>query len=188
MNYKKIAYCLMTISFVMIISGGVSSFLIGLKADKEETYKRISVVNHEFEVFNTNTTAFETFRDELYNSVLSSVYFDTMYKEDEVIKNKLSNYENLVDELDKNVKKLDGLCDNVYYPESDTNTKCSNYKSIYEQVINYFVTDIKLYNKNVNKYNKYQNSKNTKLSIQKYSTKRIYIDYNNDGKFDGKEE
>ena len=188
MNYKKIAYCLMTISFVMIISGGVSSFLLGLKADKEETYKRINVVNDEFDVFSTNTTAFETFRDELYNSVLSSLYFDNMYKEDESIKNKLSNYENLVDELDKNTKKLDNLCNNIYYPEGDANTKCTNYKSIYEQVINYFVTDINLYNKNVDKYNKYQKSKNSNLVIHKYSTKRVYIDYNNDGKYDGKEE
>ena len=39
MNSKKIAYFLMTLSFVMIISGGVSSFVINLKTDKEETYK-----------------------------------------------------------------------------------------------------------------------------------------------------
>ena len=50
MNSKKIAYVLMTLSFIMIISGGVSSFVLGLKADRIETQKRINTVNNEFEV------------------------------------------------------------------------------------------------------------------------------------------
>ena len=35
MNVKKISYILLAISFVMIISGGVSSFLMGLRTDKQ---------------------------------------------------------------------------------------------------------------------------------------------------------
>ena len=139
---KKIAMIMMTFSFILIISGGVSSFVLGLKKDKQEIYNRINDVNDEFEVFSTNTSVFESFRDELYNVVLSNVYYDTMYDEDKAVKNKLSNYENLVDELTKNTKKLDNLCNDVYYPDSKVNTKCNNYKSIYEQVVNYFISDI----------------------------------------------
>ena len=188
MNIRKIALGLMTLSFIMIISGGVSSFVLGLKKDHEETQKRIIIVNDEFEVLSTNTSVFEEVRDELYNKVLGNIYYDTMHKEDKNIKEKLSNYENLVDEMEKNVSKLDKLCDKVYYPDIETNTKCSNYKSIFEQVNNYFVGDIRLYNKNVKKYNEYQNSKNSNLLISKYIIKRDYIDYNGDNKFDGKEE
>ena len=75
MNSKKIAYVLMTLSFIMIISGGVSSFVLGLKADRIETQKRINTVNNEFEVLSTNTTIFENVRDELYNKILSNVYY-----------------------------------------------------------------------------------------------------------------
>ena len=151
---KKIAMIMMTFSFILIISGGVSSFVLGLKKDKQEIYNRINDVNDEFEVFSTNTSVFESFRDELYNVVLSNVYYDTMYDEDKAVKNKLSNYENLVDELTKNTKKLDNLCNDVYYPDSKVNTKCNNYKSIYEQVVNYYVTDINFYNKSVDDYQK----------------------------------
>ena len=35
---------------------------------------------------------------------------------------------------------------------------CKNYKSIYEQVVNYYVTDIHTYNDNVEKYNAYQDT------------------------------
>ena len=91
---KKIAMAMMTLSFILIISGGVSSFVLGLQRDKEEIYNRINDVNDEFEVFSTNTSVFENFRDELYNVVLSNVYYDTMYDEDKLVYNKFYNYEN----------------------------------------------------------------------------------------------
>ena len=187
MNYKKIAMSMMTLSFILIVSGGVSSFVIGLKQDKEEILKRINNVNDEFEVFSANTSVFEKFRDDLYNIVLSNVYYDTMYDEDKIVKNKLSNYENLVDELTKNTRKLDKLCTDVYYPDSKVNTKCNNYRSIYEQVVNYFVRDINVYNGNVKKYNEYQKNNNSGLRVDKYKTSKKYIDYNNDNEYDGKE-
>ena len=188
MNYKKIAMGMMTLSFILIISGGVSSFVLGLKKDKQEIYNRINDVNDEFEVFSTNTSVFESTRDELYNVVLSNVYYDTMYDEDKKVKDTISNYEHLVDELTKNTKKLDKLCNDVYYPDSKVNTKCNNYKSIYEQVVNYFIGDIKVYNDNVDKYNEYQKSNNSDLRVDKYKTDKKYIDYNNDKSYDGKEE
>ena len=118
MKLRRFAYVLMTFSFILIVSGSVSSFLLGLKADKDSTYKRMDTVSDSFETFSTNVSAFEDMRDELYNSVLSNVYYDSLYGNDGFIKNRLSNYENLVDELQKNTNKLDKLCDDVYYPES----------------------------------------------------------------------
>ena len=174
MDSKKVAYILMTFSFVLIVSGSVSSFLIGLKNDRNETYKRMDDVSNSYEVFSTNVSVFENVRDELYNNILGNVYYDTMYTNDLAIKNKLSNYENLVDD--------------AYYPESKINNICLNYKSIYEQVINYFVSDIKTYNNNVVSYNNYQATLGSGLSVIKYNTNKKYIDYNNDGKYDGKEE
>ena len=187
MNSRKICLGIMTLGFILIFSGGVSSFVLGLKQDKEEIYNRINEVNNSFETFSTNTSVFEGYRDELYGVVLNNVYFDTMYEQDKIVKNKLSNYENLVDELTKNTKNLDSLCNDVYYPDSKVNTKCNNYKSIYEQVVNYFVSDINVYNKNVDKYIEYQKNNNSNLKIEKYKTNKKYIDYNNDNEYDGKE-
>lgn len=188
MNSKKIAYFLMTLSFIMIISGCFSSFVISLKADRREIAKKMNDVSNVFEVFSTNTSIFEEKRGELYTSVLSNVYYENMYLEDTNIKNKLSNYENLVDQLKKNTISLNKLCEDVYYPKSDVNNRCQNYKSIYEQVVNYFVTDINVYNKNVKKYNDYQKNIGSTLNVLEYKTKKTYIDYNGDKKFDGKED
>ena len=156
MKLRRFAYVLMTFSFILIVSGSVSSFLLGLKADKDSTYKRMDTVSDSFETFSTNVSAFEDMRDELYNSVLSN--------------------------------KLDKLCEDVYYPESSINNKCINYKSIYEQVVNYFVTDINIYNKNIVNYNNYQASLGSGLLLKSYDTNKKFIDYNKDGSYDGKED
>lgn len=188
MNSKKLAYIIMTLSFVFIMSGSVSTFVLSLKQDKQETYRQIYVVNDEFEVFSTNTSVFESFRDDLYKDFLSNFYFDTLDQNDDDIKNRLSNYENIVDEIKKNTVQLDSLCKEVYYPDSEANTKCMNYKTIYEQVVNYFVSDINLYNRYVKQYNEYENNSVNFHSIQKYITDKKYIDYNKDNQYDGKEE
>lgn len=188
MDSKKIAYGLVTLSLILIISGGFSSFLIGLKEDRITTLKRVDEVKDEYEVFSANTSVFEAYREQLYGEVLSNTYYDTMFITDSDVKNKLSNYENLVDELVKNTRKMDSLCNDVYYPNSDTNNKCSSYRGIYEQVVNYFVSDINSYNKNIDKFNEYQKSLGAPLTLKYYDTKKTFIDYNNDKAFDGKEE
>ena len=185
---RKLANVLLVLSIVLIISGGVSTFILGLKADRTETLNRMVEVNDVFEIFSANTTAFENSRDELYNDVLSNLYYDNMYNTDGIIKVKLSNYESLVDELGKNAKTLNALCEDVYYPDGNVNNKCFNYKSIYEQVVNFFLSDIEVYNKNVKEYNDYQTANNLTFLVKEYKSKRKYIDYNEDGVFDGKED
>ncbi|MBR6137827.1 MAG: hypothetical protein IKQ06_06710 [Bacilli bacterium] len=188
MNTRKLAYLFLSISLVMIVAGSFSSFLIGLREDHQRVLRRMDDVSGIFEGFSTNTTMFEDYRDELYTEVLGNVYYDTMYKTDETVKGKLNEYEAIVDGIKKDTKKLDSLCKHVYYPDSEVNKMCTNYKSIYEQVVNYYVTDIHTYNDNVEKYNAYQDTIKKDLKIRKYHTEYDYIDYNGDNIFDGKEE
>ena len=60
-------------------------------------------------------------------------------------------------------------------------------EKVTEQVVNYFVGDIKLYNDNVLKYNDYQKSIQSTFFINNYVTNKNYIDYNGDKKYEGKE-
>ena len=185
MNTKKIGYLLLTLSLILIISGCFSTFLSGLRKDKENTLNMMKIVDDEFEIFSANTSIFEDYRENLYAEVLESIVCNQLVINDITIKNKLSNYENLVDELEKSVNELNKLCDDVYYPSGLTNNKCSNYKSIYEQVNNYFVGDIGIYNRNVNTCKSvFVDS----VNLTEYKIKRDYIDFNLDNKFDGKEE
>ena len=186
-NIRKLAYVFLSFSLILIISGGFSSFLINLREDHQQVLRRIDDVSLTFEEFSTNTSIFEEYRDNLYTEVLGNVYYDTMYKTDSDVKERIEEYEGIVDGIKENVNELNKLCSDVYYPDNNANSMCVNYKSIYEQVVNYFVTDIKTYNDNVKKYNDYQDAINSELKVKKYKTNYKYIDYNGDKVFDGKE-
>ena len=187
MNIRKLSYGFFCLGFLLLVTGIYSSFITSLQNDHQQVLHRMEDVSGLFEGFSTKTTAFEEFRDELYNDVLGNVYYDTMVVTDDVVKDKLKEYETIVDDLTGDARKMDSLCGNVYYPQASVNSMCENYKSIYEQVVNYYVTDIETYNENVQKYNDYQKAIKSDLFVQEYQTKYRYIDYNGDKVFDGKE-
>lgn len=83
---------------------------------------------------------------------------------------------------------MDSLCKDVYYPDSDVNSKCSNYKLIYEQVANYFMEDIKLYNTTVQTFNSQQAASGSNIVLLEYKTTKKYVDYNKDKVFEGRTE
>lgn len=188
MNIRKLTVLFFTIGFVMLVSGCFSSFLINLREDHKTVLRRMDDVSAVFESFSTHTTIFEEYRDSLYTEVLENVYYDTMYSSEPMVKEKLDGYSKLVDEMTDETNKLSELCENVYYPKSDANNMCVNYLSIYEQVVNYYVSDIESYNNNVSKYNAYQKAIQSDKLISEYKLKYHYIDYNGDNVFDGREE
>lgn len=183
---RKLGILLLTLSIVMIISGTVCSFVVSLKEDQEKTQARMVVVKDSFEEFNASVTAFETTRDTLYTESLGNLYYDSLMTDDVILKEKFSNYESIVDDVIKHVKKMDELCDDVYYPDSDINSKCSNYKLIYEQVANYFMEDVKLYNTTIKTFNEQQVAVGSTLVLIEYKTDKKYVDYNKDKVFEGK--
>ncbi len=188
MKSNNFPFYMIGIGFLMIFSGCVSSFIINLKADQAVVLNRMNDVNNTFEEFSTSVSIYEEKRDLLYTEVLSNLFYDTMFNQDKIVKTRITNHEAIVNEINKKKKEMDNLCSEVYYPDSAVNNKCSNYKSIYEQVVNYFVTDIKYYNKHVDEYNTYIKGLNGTSFIEKYKTNKKYIDCNEDGKFDGKED
>lgn len=185
---RKIAYIMILISIFMITAGGISSLIIGLKEDRKQTFMRMDEVNLEYEDYSTMVSIFEEERDTMYEKVFNNITYDNMYTNSKYFTNKISNYEAMVDEIYKNVNKLDDLCNDVYYPDSSVNSICNNYKVIYEQVNNYFVLDIKSFNKNIDKYNEYIKGVDPNLTIEKYKTDKKYIDFDEDGEFIAKDD
>ena len=188
MKLRRFAYICMTVSFIMIMSGSVSFFISGLKHDQREVLQRSSTVSDEFEEFSTQVSLFEDYRESLYTNYLGNFYLENMYQNSDKAIEQLAIYEEMVNDIAKKITILDDLCKNVYYPDGEINSKCVNYKNIYEQVINYFVSDVSLYNSYVDKYNSYQKEQTIVIKIDKYHTDKKYIDYNKDKRYDGKED
>lgn len=179
---KKIGVLLLTVSIIMIISGTVCSFIVSLKDNKEKTQARMIEVKNSYEDFNASVLAFETQRTTLYTDFLGNIDYNSLVTNDLLLKEKLNNYESIVDDVIKYVSTMDSLCDDVYYPDSEVNNICSNYKLVYEQVVNYFMDDITLYNTAINKLIVSGNFG----SLIEYKTDKEYIDYNGDRVFEGK--
>ena len=185
---KKYIYYILALGLVLVIAGGFSSFLNGLKADRELVARRMEDVSSVYEAFNTDVSLFGDYREDFHDSILENLYYETMYNSDTLVKNEFIKYEKMVDDITDSVKALDTLCKDVYYPQSNINNMCMNYPSIYEQVMNYFVVDVNEYNEIVKDYNSYQNTNNSTYYVKEYSTTKDYIDYNGDKVFEGKEE
>lgn len=188
MKKKNFAFFLLAFGTAMVISGCVSLFVVSLKADRELTRERMIVVKDTFKDFSNSVASFDLERDALYKEGLDNLVFDTLIVDDIVLKNKLSNYEKIADEIISQGKTMDSLCLDVYYPESDVNAHCNDYKKVYERVINNFLDDITLYNKTLTAFNDLQKSFGSTYSIELYKTKKKYVDLDNDGIYEGKEE
>ena len=180
-NMKNLPKILLTVGFFMLVAGLGASYIAELKADHKEVNRRMVDVNDTYKSFNINIKLFEEEREILHKSTLSDTYYDVFYINDKGIKNSLSNYEAMLDEIHKKVENLDSLCEDVYFTNKSANNKCKDYKYVYEQANNIFVNDISDYNKKVETFN--SNSTN---KLQLYKTDKDYIDYNSDKKYDGK--
>lgn len=148
----------------------------------------MNVVLEAYDKFSLDVDNFNDIRNQIYLDIFENTYYETLLNNDAKFKEMLSNYGKSVDSVDSSAKKLKKLCTNVYYPDSKINTKCSEYGSVYEQIVNAFVSDIDLYNENIVKYNEYQKENNGTLFLNSYVNKRKYLDFNKDGKYEGKED
>ena len=187
MRTKKFGVTLLMLSIIMIISGTVCSFVVSLKEDREATQARMLIVNDQFDSFNKSVTTFEEARENLYIQYLGNVFYDTLASDDAMLRDRISNYESIVDGIVQQVNTMNDLCNDVYYPDSSVNSKCNDYKIVYEQVINYFVGDIGVYNNTIKTFNEQQAAVGSSVALIEYETNKKYVDYNNDGSFDGKE-
>lgn len=185
---RKNSLILFIIGLCLLVGGFTSSFFIGLKEDKQATRNRMVSVEDIYGTFSNQIDTFNDIRNDLYSSVFENVYYDTLEVQDPEIKKTFFQYEGVVDELGKVSSQLKDLCSGVYFPERGANTKCKEFSGIYEQIINAFVSDVSLYNKNINGFNQYQFDLGSPKKLENFRTNKKFIDYNQDGKFDGKEE
>lgn len=190
MKNKKVLV-LVLLGITCIIWGLITLFISSVKRDQKEMNARMDVIISEYTKFSGNIDKFNEERDNIHKGFLDSIFYETLEINDKEYKDKIYNYEKLVSTISKSTKKLRDYCqDGIYYSSSDVNSKCTTFKQGYEEMINTFVEDVNLYNNNLEKYNTWLDTegKTDKIKLEKYETKKKYIDYNKDGKYTGKGE
>lgn len=188
---KKLSIILGVVGVALIIFGIILSFISNVKKDQKEMNSRMDTIVTEYSKFEKNIEEFNKTRKSLHEEFLDKVYYETLTQNDTAYKTKLTDYETQVAKISQGTKTIREYCkDGIYYSSSDVNNKCNSFKLGYEEMVNSFVDDINTYNKNITAYNKYLDDEGntTSLKLETYQTKKTYIDYNNDGKYSGKEE
>lgn len=183
---------LVLIGITCIVWGLILMFVSSVKKDQKEMNARMDKIVNSYDKFSKKIEEFNTMRDSLHTEFLDKVYYEKLETQDTDFKNKLKTYEELVSSISLSTKNnLRKYCqDNIYYSSSDVNNKCAAYKQAYEEMVNSFVDDINTYNSNIDQYNKYLDTQGATnaLRLEKYQTKKQYIDYNKDGTYSGRSE
>lgn len=183
---------LVLIGITCIIWGLILMFVSSVKKDQKEMNARMDKIVNSYDKFSKKIEEFNTMRDSLHTEFLDKVYYEKLETQDTDFKNKLKTYEELVSSISLSTKNnLRKYCqDNIYYSSSDVNNKCAAYKQAYEEMVNSFVDDVNTYNSNIDQYNKYLDTQGATnaLRLEKYQTKKQYIDYNKDGTYSGRSE
>ena len=175
-------YIIIGLTIILITTIGVTVFVVDLQKDTENTKKVMQEINDYYHKYETDIDNYNLTRDTLTKK-LSSFYNEAFKSDYQNIISIIQDYDEIMNDTVKNVEIINANCANHIFSDSKINTICKSYQESYEQMTNIFLNDIDDFNKLVESYNKDAEEK-----LEKYNSKYIkeYIDYNKDGKYEGK--
>lgn len=140
----------------------------------------ISVVKNSYNNLSDNVDSYNNIRGEL-EVLFNNFRYDSFNLDISKYEDIFIRYDNVIKKIDYNIVNLDNRC-NIKYNDKNVNKICSNYKIIYEKIINLYIGDLSYYNSVVSSYNEYSDGGVDFVNLL-YDK---YIDYNDDGIYDGK--
>lgn len=173
MSRKKII--IIVLVFVFILTIGLIIFnTVKVNKDNDRVMSDIREVYSKLE---KDINSYNNVRSDLVSTV-NSYYSSEMDKYYDKFVNILEKEGKLLDDINKKVNKLDDLCLDRLFKDSEINNICNKYKVYYETLNNIYVNDIVKVNMIVDSYNLDYND-----NLVEYSSDREYIDYNKDNLF-----
>ncbi len=184
---KKIIITIITILVLALITFGIYKFIINFKKDKELTQEKANEIVNEYNKFNNSVLAFVKERDNIY-TLRENTYLEEFSKNTDGWNKLMNTHKQNLENIEKSSKHLKENC-TITFADPNVNSKCTIFKSTYEAAHNYYISDIKSYNKTVDEYNEWaENNGKNKLNKIKLTIYKDYIDYDKDGEYFGKEE
>lgn len=182
MNKKFVIFLI-----IIVLCFGIFTYVYSkeLEEDVRETKKVMNQIKEEYKKFNSSVQAFASKREEYY-TYRENTYLEGFAKNTAGWNKLMDDYKETVIDAENNSKFLGKNC-NRKYSDATVNNDCTQYKANLEALNNYYITDMKGYNKVVKEYNEYAIDNNYSL-LKKVSLDDMkYIDLDNDGKYFGKE-
>ncbi len=187
MKNKAVIFIIIFIIVIGLITFGAYKFITSFKEDKQLTQEKANEIVQNFDIFNENVQKFAEGRDYFYKQ-RENTFLEEFAKNTENWNTLIENYQKSIEDVENSSKILKENCI-VKFADPNINSKCTIFKSTYEAANNYYISDIKAYNKTVEEYNKWANENNKNaLNKGKLPIYKDYIDYDKDKEYFGKEE
>lgn len=169
--------------FVIGIIGGVLFVLNNMKKSQEKIGKLVEQVDQKYKSFSEDSTVVSERRTKIYTEVFNNVYYVDFSAKSESWKENFNEYYTLVDKFSSDYKEVMNTCNNYNFIYDSTKQKCESILKYYEIIINNFVTDYKLYNDNITKYNEWTDTNTSYSKLELFTPEKYleYVDYNNNG-------
>ena len=175
---KKVIIFLMLLVALII---GIIILVMGMNKDKEATKANVSEIKASYSLLSKEIGEYNKIREES-TEIFANLLLEKYESEHEKVTLLVDKYNGVMDNIDNYIGKINGKCNNKYRDE-EVNKICSNYKQIYEKLVNLYVGDLKKYNEVVTEYNEY---KKTELALFTM-LHGDYIDYDNNSIFEGRD-
>ena len=175
---------------VLIIVGfiiGGAIFIKSFNEDKKKTLVIMEEIKVKYKEFSPLVESFSEARANFYTAKEDLFFLESIDDNREEIYALMSDYNNLVMNIHTSSSYLQENCSRKYSSSSVNNT-CNLFKQGYEAVVNYYITDIGVYNSFVKEYNEWITENNLTiepLSEEQFSLYESYIDYDKDGSYLG---
>jgi len=180
---KKSIIIISIILVIVLIISLVVIFINNVNKDKKQQEENMNIVSNSYDKIKEEVENYNNLREDI-SIFINNFYYDRIENDYQTNLNILKDYDETINKITNEVKKLDSKC-NTIYSDKDINHICDNYKNDYEVIINVFINDINNYNNKLKLYNE-DNYKNLDLFKSNYIND--YIDYNQDKIYSKKDE
>ena len=173
---KKI---IMICGIVLVLLVIVLLLVIGIVNDKKNSKKNMELIKENYDLLSNNVNEYNQIRNSLSDKLNNFIYEEYSKEHDGYVE-LLNKYNNNIGLIAGNVNVINSKC-NVIYSDISVNKICDSYGVLYEKLINLYVIDLNNYNNKISSYNEYKNE-----DVELFNMiHKEYIDYNDDGKYEG---
>ena len=179
-NKKKLIITGVGVTAIVLI-GGISIFVTNIMDAKKEMEENANYIKENYQNLTKNVESYNQIRTN-YTDMSKDFILDTYKDSHQEYLNLLTKYNETIKDIDENIKNISSKCD-LIYDDHEVNKICQSYDTLYEKLVNLYITDISNHNEIIDKYNNYKSDKLEQITMI-YDN---YIDYNNDNTYEGVE-
>lgn len=166
---------------VLVVVGFVAFFILNIINDKKLNKDNANYIKENYNNLSNSVNLYNDIRSD-YSLLSKDFYLENYDKKHLEYVELLNKYSGIIREIDKSIENIHSKC-NLIYDDSEVNKICRSYDTLYEKLINLYVGDLLNHNEIIDKFNNYKSDDVEKITMV-YTD---YVDYNNDGKYEGRE-